>query len=178
MRYKRGWTGREIGEGMLPPSSLGKEIRRIRLEYPGRHKLSQVNFGKKIGLTGSMISCIERGLVPLLDKYIPKLVKKYKLPKYTETKLKRLAKLQRACNPVKMPYTELQSRLKLGKAIKNHMDKMTLKEARAITKIILEHKEKPKTTKKRVIIKAKVKKPVKPKPKAKNKKTIKPKGVK
>ena len=170
MKNKRGWQGRDIGEGMLPPSSLGKEIRKIRLEHPGRHKLSQFDFGKKIGLCDTMISCIERGQVPLRDKYIPRLVKKFKLPKYTESKLKRLAKLQYSCKPVKMPYTELQTRLKLGKAIKNHMDRMTLKEARAITKIILDHKEKPKTTKKRVVIKAKVKPAVKVKPKSTAKK--------
>lgn len=175
MKYKKGWIGREIGEGMLPPSSLGKVVRKIRLE-PDSKKLSQVNFGKKIGLTGTMISCIERGQVPLLDKYIPKLVKAFKLPRTVELKLKKLAKLQYQCKPVKMPYTELQSRLKLGKAIKNHMDRMTLKEARAITKIILEHKEKPKTTKKRVIIKAKPKKTAVKKPTGK--KTTTKKGSK
>lgn len=151
MKGKKGY-GSEPGERMLPPSSLGKEIRKLRLERPGHYPLSQREFGKMIGLSNQMVSRIERGIEPLLDKYIPILVKKFKLSSLVELKFKKLAKLQRTCNPIVMPYTERMTRNKMNRVIKQQLEYVGIAAARRITKAVLEavEVEKKKSDKKRL----------------------------
>ena len=139
---KRQFVGREVGEGMLPGSSLGNYIRKRRIAL----KISQRVLADRIGLTQSHISRIERGEDNLLFKYIPLIVKALRIRSGGKNALELLARKQRKFLCVLLPYTESETKMRCIRQFKNKMGSLNYHQAKKLETLFKEF-SKPKKKK-------------------------------